>query len=84
MAYRSTPPTRGTTFSPYFLVFGREMMLPIDTTLTPKDNLFNNNKRTFVQYYEKSGFGTKNCKGKYRKQPIQLQTVSGYNVQKSQ
>ena len=39
MAFRSTPCTETTGFSPYQLVFGREMNLPIDTSLVPKRSL---------------------------------------------
>ena len=53
MAFRSTPATESTQFSPFHLLFGKEMTLPIDTELIPKptlpkhtqqffDNLFNN------------------------------------------
>ena len=39
MAYRMTPAMRSTEFSPYFLVFGHEMLTPIDTEMVPPENL---------------------------------------------
>ena len=38
-AYRTTPATRSTTLSPYYLLFGRECMNPIDVALLPPQNL---------------------------------------------
>ena len=39
MAYRMTPAMRSTEFSPYFLVFGHEMLTPIDTEMVPPENV---------------------------------------------
>ena len=39
MALRNSPSTQSTEFSPFHLLFGREMNLPFDTSVTPKQNL---------------------------------------------
>ncbi|PIK54034.1 hypothetical protein BSL78_09063 [Apostichopus japonicus] len=39
MAYRLSPAIHTSKFSPYFLLFGREMRTPIDNQLIPKDNI---------------------------------------------
>jgi transposase InsO family protein len=39
MALRSKPCTESTGFSPYQMLFGKEMQLPVDTSLIPKPNL---------------------------------------------
>ena len=44
MAYRSTPATQSTQYSPFFMLYGREMRLPIDTVLQPKEHLPQNYK----------------------------------------
>ena len=41
MAYRATPSTQSTQYSPYFMLFGREMKLPFDVEWIPKQNLGN-------------------------------------------
>ena len=38
MAYWATPATQSTDYSPFFLMFGCEMTLMIDTALVPKDH----------------------------------------------
>ena len=44
MAHRMTQCTQASQVSPFFLLFGREMHIPIDTALLPKDNLSQNHK----------------------------------------
>ena len=44
MAYRSTPATESTQYSPFFMLYGREMRLPMDTVLQPKEHLPQNYK----------------------------------------
>ena len=44
MAYRATPATQSTDFSPYFMLYGREMCLPIDSSLVPKEHLAQDQK----------------------------------------
>ena len=38
LAYRTTPATQSTGLSPYFILFGKECTLPIDTALHPHSN----------------------------------------------
>ena len=44
MALRNSPCTQSTEYSPYFMVFGKEMRLPYDVAVQPKDNLQKNAK----------------------------------------
>ena len=44
MAHRMTPCTQSSQESPFLLLFGREMHVPIDTALLPKDNLAQDHK----------------------------------------
>ena len=39
MAYRMTPATQSTQLSPYFMLFGSEMLLPFDTSIKPRDTV---------------------------------------------
>ena len=45
MAFRSTPATESTQMSPYHILFGKEMNLPVDVNLIPKPTLPNNVKQ---------------------------------------
>ncbi|MEW8544998.1 MAG: transposase family protein, partial [Candidatus Thiodiazotropha sp.] len=53
MAFRSTPCTESTGFSPYQLLFGKEMHLPIDTSLIPKPTLSQNVRQYFENLIER-------------------------------
>ncbi|CAC5358579.1 unnamed protein product [Mytilus coruscus] len=44
MAYRMTPATQSTQYSPFNLLFGQEMRAPIDVALTPKSTLPKNHR----------------------------------------
>lgn len=37
MAFRMSPATNSTGYSPYYIVFGKEMSLPLDVSLTPRE-----------------------------------------------
>ena len=50
MAYRMTPAIRSTEFLPYFLVFGQEMLTPIDTEMVPPENL----PKTYKQHLKQT------------------------------
>lgn len=39
MAFRMSPSTQSTGFSPYYMVFGKEMSLPFDVALLPTEEL---------------------------------------------
>ena len=49
MAYRMTPAMRSTEFSPYFLVFGREMLTPIGTEMIPPEDVANTHAQHLKQ-----------------------------------
>ena len=49
MAYRIIPAMRSTEFSAYILVFGREMLTPIDTELIPPEDVPNSNAQHLKQ-----------------------------------
>ena len=47
MAFRSTPATESTGFSPYQLLFGKQMTLPVDIELMPRPCLPSQTKHFF-------------------------------------
>ena len=50
IAYRMTPAMRSTECSPYFLVFGHEMLTPIDTVMIPPEHL----PKTYEQHLKQT------------------------------
>ena len=53
IAFRSTPAIESTQLSPYYILFGKEMNLPIDVDLIPKPNLPKNAK-DYIEHIHKS------------------------------
>jgi hypothetical protein len=53
MAFRATPCTETTGFSPYELLFGKNMHLPVDTTLIPKPSLGKDAEQYFTDLIAK-------------------------------
>ena len=52
MAHRASPATQSTTLSPYFMVFGKEMKLPVDVALIPKKHVGRNNRKQLADILE--------------------------------
>ena len=48
MAFRSTP-AKSTLFSPYKMLFGREMTLPFDTSVSPSPNMSHDSQEYFKE-----------------------------------
>ena len=53
MDFRSSPCSESTQFTPFHLLFGREMNLPVDTSLIPKPTLGQSAKQYFNELTEK-------------------------------
>lgn len=59
LAYRSTPATNTTEFSPYFLLFGTEFVSPIDTAITPNTEVapqYRENIKSFIENVQLSRY----------------------------
>ena len=53
MAFRMSPATESTTLSPFHMVFGKEMNLPVDTALVPKHTMAPDAKAHFEELIER-------------------------------
>lgn len=53
MAFRMSPATESTEYSPYYLLFGKEMNLPFDVDVQPKDNMGKEAKEHIQEVIEK-------------------------------
>ena len=55
LAFRTTPATQSTGLSPYFVLFGKECTLPIDTAIMPNatnPKLGNKHMRALARFWE--------------------------------
>ena len=73
LAYRSTPATQSTMYSPYFIMFGREIEMPIDVALSqiPGQRTVQSHIENILQnheiYREIAKENIKQAQGKYKK-----------------
>ncbi|CAG2200816.1 unnamed protein product [Mytilus edulis] len=62
MAIRMSPNTESTGFSPYHMVFGKEMNIPFDISVLPKDNMSKSAKEHLHQLIDHLKIVKKVCK----------------------
>ncbi|VDI04650.1 Hypothetical predicted protein [Mytilus galloprovincialis] len=75
MAYRMTPATQSTQYSPFHLLFGQEMRAPIDVALIPKSTLPKNHREYLNKFIKDllltrdvAAENTKRAQAKYKTQ----------------
>ena len=74
MVFRMSPAT-GTGLSPFKIVFGKEMNLPIDTSLIPKTSLGLDAQQYFEQLLQNLKIAKKNCWHQYKNCPGEIKTA---------
>ncbi len=53
MAFRMSPAVNSTGYSPYYIVFGKEMTLPLDVSLTPRETAQQQTKQYIDQLVQR-------------------------------
>ena len=75
MSFRVSPATESISLSPFHMVFGKEMTLPVDTALVPKHTMTQDSKQYF-EAFGKIENSQKYCGFKHADSPSKGQTLS--------